>query len=89
MRRLVAALLLATAWSAVAAKERDGRVDLNTASFAELHALPGMGNEYVRRVIAGRPYSAKNQLVSRGILPQDEYGRIASLVVAHRPKTGS
>ena len=36
--------------------------------------------------MAGRPYSAKNQLVTRGVLPQGEYERIAGLVVAHRAK---
>jgi competence protein ComEA len=61
-------------------------VDLNVASFAQLRALPGMGDVYVRRVMAGRPYSAKNQLMTRGVLPQVEYERIASLVVAHRAK---
>lgn len=60
-------------------------LDLNTATPAELAALPGMGGEYVRRVVAHRPYTAKNQLVTRGILPAEEYERIAPLVVAHRP----
>lgn len=65
-------------------------IDINTASATQLAALPGMGPEYVRRVVANRPYTAKNQLVTRGILPAEEYGRIADLVVAHRAvKTSS
>jgi competence protein ComEA len=61
-----------------------GLLDLNTATPAQLAALPGMGREYARRVIAGRPYHAKNQLVRRGILPSAAYARIRDLVVAHR-----
>lgn len=64
----------------------DGKVDLNTASFAELRALPGMGDEYARRVIRFRPYTAKNQLATRGVLPEAEYERIQDVVVAHRSR---
>ena len=60
-------------------------VDINTATAAQLKALPGMGDEYVRRIIAGRPYTAKNQLLSRGVLPQAAYERIAPLIIAHHP----
>jgi len=59
-------------------------VDLNSASRAELRALPGIGDAYVDRIIRGRPYTAKNQLVQRGILPAEAYGRIQDLVVARR-----
>jgi DNA uptake protein ComE-like DNA-binding protein len=59
-------------------------VDLNHASRAELRALPGMGDAYVERIIRGRPYTAKNELVVKGILPAEAYGRIQDLVVARR-----
>ena len=61
-------------------------LDINTATAEELKALPGMGVVYVQRVIAGRPYSAKNQLVNRGILPEDEYLKIKDSIIAHRVK---
>ena len=61
-------------------------LDINTATAAQLKALPGMGDEYVRRIIAGRPYTAKNQLTTRGILPQPAYEQIRDLIIAHRPK---
>lgn len=61
-------------------------LDINTATPAQLKALPGMGDAYVARVIAGRPYTAKNQLTTRGILPADEYEKIKPLIIAHRPK---
>jgi competence protein ComEA len=60
-------------------------LDINTATAAELKALPGMGDAYVRRVIAGRPYTAKNQLTTRGILPAEAYAQIKDLIIAHRP----
>ncbi len=61
-------------------------LDLNTASATDLKTLPGMGDAYVRRVIEGRPYTAKNQLVTRGVLPKEAYERIRDRVVAHRPR---
>ena len=60
-------------------------LDINTATAAKLKALPGMGDAYVQRVIAGRPYTAKNQLTTRGILPAEAYGKIKDLIIAHRP----
>ena len=44
-----------------------------------------MGAAYARRVVEGRPYSAKNQLVTRGVLPNNAYQAIKDRVVAHRP----
>ncbi len=61
-------------------------LDINTATAVQLKALPGMGDEYVRRIIAGRPYTAKNQLTTRGILPQAAYETIKDQIIAHRPK---
>jgi DNA uptake protein ComE-like DNA-binding protein len=60
-------------------------LDINTATAAELKALPGMGDAYVARVIAGRPYTAKNQLTTRGILPAEAYAKIKDSIIAHRP----
>ena len=59
-------------------------LDINTASVEALRALPGMGLVYAQRVLGGRPYSAKNQLVTRGILPENAYARIRDQIVAHR-----
>ena len=59
-------------------------VDLNAATLEQLEALPGMGAAYARRVIAGRPYTAKNQLVTKGIISTSTYDRLKDRVIAHR-----
>jgi DNA uptake protein ComE-like DNA-binding protein len=61
-------------------------LDINTATPDQLNALPGMGNAYTQRIIAGRPYTAKNQLTTRGVIPQAAYEKIKDQIIAHRPK---
>ncbi len=62
------------------------KLDINTASAAQLKALPGIGDTYAARVIAGRPYVMKTQLTKRGILPEAIYSGIADKIIARRPK---
>ncbi len=59
-------------------------LDLNTATPAQLKTLPGIGDAYAKRIVDGRPFTAKNQLVTKGILPQGTYDKIKDAVVAHR-----
>jgi competence protein ComEA len=61
-------------------------LDINTATAEQLKALPGIGDAYVQRIIAGRPYTAKNQLVTRGTIPQATYDKVKDQIIAHRPK---
>ncbi len=62
------------------------RLDINTATAAQLKALPGIGDAYAARIIAGRPYTMKTQLSTRGILPKATYSAIADKIIASRPK---
>ena len=57
-------------------------VDINTATAAELKAIPGIGDAYAEKIIAGRPYANKAQLKSRNILSVTLYEQVKELIIA-------
>jgi competence protein ComEA len=69
-----------------AAAANPAPLDINTATADQLKAFPGIGDAYSKRIIDGRPYTAKNQLVTRGILPQVTYDKIKDKIIASHPK---
>ncbi|MEO6237400.1 MAG: helix-hairpin-helix domain-containing protein [Vicinamibacterales bacterium] len=57
-------------------------LDLNTATREELEALPAIGVAYAQKVIDGRPYKMKTELVSRRVIPASTYAKIKNKVIA-------
>ena len=72
--------------AAATAATPDNKLDINTATADQLKAFPGIGEAYSKRIIDGRPYTAKNQLVSRGVLPEGVYNKIKDSIIASKPK---
>ena len=82
----------ATTKPAAAAKPAAGTpaatdlLDINSATPAEIKALPGIGDAYTDRIIKGRPYANKAQLTQKGILPDATYAKIKDKIIAKQTK---
>jgi competence protein ComEA len=57
-------------------------LDINSASEDQLKALPGIGDVYSKKIVEGRPYKRKDELVQKKIAPQGTYDKIKDQVIA-------
>jgi competence protein ComEA len=59
-------------------------LDINSASAAELQALPGIGDKRAADIIKNRPYKGKDELVQKKIIPEGVYAKIKGQIIARQ-----
>jgi DNA uptake protein ComE-like DNA-binding protein len=71
-----------TGSSLVRAADQADLLDINTATAEQLKTLTGIGEAFAEKIIKGRPYQRKDELVQKMILPRATYEGIKYKIVA-------
>jgi DNA uptake protein ComE-like DNA-binding protein len=71
---------------AAPAAAKEELVDLNSATEEQLKKVPGIGDEYAKKIVAGRPYAKKDQLKTKKIIPAAVYEKIKDKIIAKQAK---
>ena len=69
-----------------AAEAKKEPMDINTATEKELASLPKIGEVRAKAIVKGRPYSGKDDLINKKIIPQDAYDAIKDVIIAKQTK---
>jgi DNA uptake protein ComE-like DNA-binding protein len=79
-----AAQATASSPTAKASTAAADKLDINSATKDQLDALPGIGDKYSQKIIDGRPYRTKRDLVTRKVIPASTYEKIKDQIIAHQ-----
>jgi DNA uptake protein ComE-like DNA-binding protein len=57
-------------------------LDINSCSKEELMKLPGIGEAYAQKIVSGRPYKGKDELIQKKLIPEATYKKISGMIIA-------